>query len=330
MKIAFLTDGGLEMGMGHIQHSMTLAEELKDRGETCFLTTSDEIVVTQLKSAGFETHRLNSDNEVAKLLKEMRPNIVVIDKLNVDKPFAKKIKDSLNAKLVIFNNLTLANKSADIAVTADIGSRFKNIRRYDKETGTLYFYGPKYWFLRREFYEFHQKGKIPGLRIKKILLIFGGSDPSDLTSTVLDELLGLSNDFKIDVILGAHFAYFDRFNQVLAEHQEKRARVNVYRNIRNVAELMYKADLVMASPGLSVFEALCVGTPVIVMPQNLLQRDVYQEFMPTLAKDQVHKLGSMIAGEDFVDPRQEHIAQLEIGQGRSELIEEILKQVSDS
>ena len=325
MKIAFLTDGGLEMGMGHIQESITLAEELKDRGEICFLTTSDEIVVAQLQSSGFETHRLNSDNDVAKLLEEMRPNIVVIDKLHVEEAFARELKNNLRTKLVTFNNMTPANKFADIAVNAVVGSRFKNARLYDKETGTLYLYGPKYWILRRDFYEFRQKGKIPGARIEKILIIFGGSDPSDLTSTVLDELLGLSNDFKIGVILGAHFAYFDRFNQVLATHSEKRRKVNVYRNIRNVGELMYEADLVMASPGLSVFESLCVGTPVIAMPQNLLQREVYEEFMPILAKDQVHKLGCMIAGSDFLDPRQDRIARLEIGQGRSELIGEILK-----
>jgi spore coat polysaccharide biosynthesis predicted glycosyltransferase SpsG len=51
--------------------------------------------------------------------------------------------------------------------------------------------------------------------------------------------------------------------------------VNAYNNAETVAELMYSADLVIASPGLSTFEALCVGIPVIVMPHDDLQKEIY-------------------------------------------------------
>ena len=33
MRIAFVTDGGLKMGMGHIYRSISIAEELKDTAE---------------------------------------------------------------------------------------------------------------------------------------------------------------------------------------------------------------------------------------------------------------------------------------------------------
>jgi UDP-2,4-diacetamido-2,4,6-trideoxy-beta-L-altropyranose hydrolase len=323
MKIAFVTDGGLEMGMGHVQQSTTLAKELMDRAEICFLTKSDDIVVKQIVGCGFKTFKLNNDNEIADLLHEINPNVVIIDKLDVDEALSKKLRDTLSAKLVIFSNMTTANVHADIAVCADFGSNFKNLRFRNEKTSTLYFCGPRYWILRREFYELHKKGKtIPG-KVENILLIFGGSDPSNLTSTVLEQLLKLGHDYKIDVILGAHFGYPDAFNRVLSEHQ-KRELVNVYSDIRNVAQLMYEADLVIASPGLSAFEALCVGTPVIIIPQNSLQREIYKAHIATLEKSDIARLGNMIESGDFVDPRDAKIADLDIGQGISELVEAII------
>jgi len=327
MRIAFVTDGGLERGMGHVQQSTTLAQEFKDRAEIYFFTKSDETVVNKIKSAGLATFKLSSDDEIADLLQQIKPNIVIVDKIDVAEKFAKRLKDSLGAKLVIFTNLTTANLYADVAVTADIGSQFRNIKFRDEKTNTLYFYGPKYWVLRKEFYKFKKKRKAPAKKIEGILLIFGGSDPSNLTTTVLDELLSLENDFRINVILGAHFGYYDSLNQVLSRHQNKKDNVSIYRDINNVAELMYKADLVIASPGLSVFEALCVGTPVIVMPQDLLQKETYQGFMRTLAKGDTNRLGDMIAAADFTYPQQESILKMEIGEGKTELIHEILRDV---
>lgn len=313
------------MGMGHILRSITLAEEIKDRAEICFLTKSDATVVNQIKNAGFSAFKLENDNEIANLLQEIKPSIVIIDKLDVEEDFARKLKDSLNTKLVIFANLTSANRYADVVVNAVAGSKFKNRKFLDKKTTTLYFYGPKYFVLRKEFYKFKKKGKTLKDKVERIVLIFGGSDPSNLTSMVLDELLGLSSEFKIDVILGAHFVYFDELNRVLAQYQNKKENVNIYRNVRNVAELMYETDLVIASPGVSVFEALCVGTPVLAIHQNWLQKSWFEGFLPIIGGNEVTSVGDIIANTNFINPNAYYIKQLEIGMGKTELIREILE-----
>jgi UDP-2,4-diacetamido-2,4,6-trideoxy-beta-L-altropyranose hydrolase len=324
MKIAFVTDGGLEMGMGHVQQSTTLAKELMRRAEICFLTKSDDTVVRQIEGCGFRTFRLKTDDELANLLKEIEPKVVIIDKPDVAEPFVAKLRNSMKIKLVIFSNVTDANKYADIAVAADLltVSKLGNVKF--QTTDTLYLYGPKYWILRKEFYELHDRRKVVSGKVEKILLIFGGSDPSNLTSTVLEELLSLDQDYKIDVIMGPHFENLDSISRVLANQEGKRENVRLYNNVVNVAELMYDADLVIASPGLSTFEALCVGTPVIIMPQNELQQEVYQAYLPMLRKGQVRKLGRAIARGEFVDPRDETVTRLDIGQGMPDLVNLIL------
>jgi len=323
MRIAFITDGGLEMGMGHVQQSVTLAKELKDRAEICFLTKSDEIVINQVKKSGFNTVRLRNDDEILNHLREIKPDMVIIDKLDVDEDFARKLKNDLGTKLAIFTNLTTANRYADVAVTADIGSNFRNIRFLDTKTSTLYFYGVKYWILKEDFYLIKRSSQPSNT--SRVLLIFGGSDPSNLTSLVLNELLRLSDNFAIDVILGAYFKHHAKLNQVLVKYEAKRQNISLYQSVNNVAELMCRADLVITSPGLSTFEALRVGTPVITIPQNSLQRDTYQGFIKVLNKEDIARLAHMIRTEDFVSPDDKFIKGLEIGEGKKEIVSELCK-----
>jgi UDP-2,4-diacetamido-2,4,6-trideoxy-beta-L-altropyranose hydrolase len=324
MKIAFVTEGGPDMGMGHIVRMVTLAGEIGDKAELSFLTKSDMTTLKHIKEAGFIAYKLNDDSEMLESLKELKPDIVVIDKLEVEENFAKTLKASIKTRLVIFENTSAANEYADIVVNAVFGSQFENRRFLDKNTNTLYFYGPKYWILRKEFCEFNRTEEILSGKVTKVLLIFGGSDPSNLTSTVLNELLSLKKDFRIDVVLGLHFEYFDALNRVLTQHPAKKENVNIYKNIRNVAELMHKADLVITSPGLSVFEALSVMTPVIAVHQNLWQKDSFKGFVETLGKNEMDRLGDIIANADFINPYEKNIQKLDIGKGKKEVIEAII------
>lgn len=326
LTICFVTDGGGQMGMGHVQQSTTFARELMSKADVSFLTKSDETIVTKIVENGFEATRHESDDGILRHLKSKNPDIVIFDKIDVAEELARGIKQTLSARLVIFTNLTSANRYADVAVTADIGSRFENVRIVDEETKTIYFYGPKYWVLRPEFYEYQRRKKVLVARPERVLLIFGGSDPANLTSASLEQLLLLDRPFKLDVILGAHFCHEDDVLKILQQFEGKSQVVTVYRNISNVAELMYAADLVLASPGLSAFEALRVGTPVIVVPHDTLQRDTYQGFMRMLERDELWKLGDMIEKGNFTYPNDEQIARMEIGEGVQELKEVIMYQ----
>jgi len=313
--------------MGHVQQSTTFAKLLRDKADISFLTKSDDTTLRIIRESGFAAKQLPSDVAILHELKVLNPDIVIFDKLDVDESLARDINGTLDASLVIFTNLTGANKYADIAVTADIGSRFENVSYVDDKTKTLYYYGPKYWILRPEFYEYHNKGKARSRRVENVLLMFGGSDPLNLTSAALQELLGLDRSLHIDVILGAQFKREADVQSILRRSSDKRKSVTIHRNIKNVAELMFRADLVIGSPGLSVFEALCVGTPVIVMPQDALQRDTYDGFMRMIEKDEAGKLGGMIERADFTYPDDAHIVRMEIGQGVDELVNVILGSV---
>lgn len=323
MKIAIVVDGGQEMGMGHIVRGITLAEELKTGASVFFVTKSDGVVFSHANNAGYNIHKVDTDEEKVVLLRDKKPDVVIIDRLEVPEKLAAELKGSPNMKLVIFDNLSDANKHADVVVNCVMGSGYENREYFNKKTNTLYYYGLKYEVLRREFYQY-RKTPDESHGVENIMLIFGGSDFLNLTTASLDVLLQSDGKYVIDVVIGSYFKYFKELAETLRKYPEKMYRVKLHRNAKNVAELMYHSDLVLASPGLSVFEALCVRVPVIAIHQNEPQKFWFQKFMPTLSKGEVWKLVDIISGGDYINPFSEYISSLEVGEGKDDVIKAIL------
>lgn len=331
LNICILTDGGHRMGMGHVQQSMTLARSLQCNADIFFLTKSDDVVVEVIREGGFHVIALSDDDEIFSILSERRPDVIVFDKIDVSVDLVKRIRGRLMAKVVIFTNLTAANDHAHMVVlprvpdlSTGVATRFENIVVKDATTGRQCFYGPKYWVLRPEFLSYKKIGKEGVRRPKKLLLAFGGSDPTNLTSLALEALITSGIEYDVDVILGRHFSHFDEVKEVLAQDSGQGLTVTFHRNVANVAELMYEADLAITAAGMSMFEALCVGTPVIVIPQDQLQRDTYQGIMRLLEVNEIAHLPDMIDHADFTRPSDEMIAKMEIGDGVPSLVDAIL------
>lgn len=331
--ICFVTDGGRQIGMGHIQQSITLARELQlqRKNTILFVTKSNEIILESIRNSGFEGIRLQDDIQIFKFLEELNPDIIIFDKIDVDERFAKKIRIELEARLVIFTNLTKANDHAHIAVLprakklhSDPKIRFKNISYLNRTTNTLYFYGPKYWILRREFFQYKKRSKLTVEGIERILLTFGGSDPTNLTCAVLQKLLEIDSKYYIDVVMGDQFVAQNEVANILNIHSDKKPNVSLHNNVKNMAELMHIADLAIIAAGMTMFEAFCIGTPVIVIPQDQLQRDTYRGVVRMIELDELSDLERMIETADFTNSNDSNIIDMNVGLGLQELVDAIL------
>jgi spore coat polysaccharide biosynthesis predicted glycosyltransferase SpsG len=156
------------------------------------------------------------------------------------------------------------------------------------------------------------------------MLIFGGVDESNLTSMVLNELLSMNIDLDIMAVVGAAFKHHEELNTVIAKNRFTKSKFQIVRNLSNVAETMYNSDVVFTSPGLSYYEALATGTPVVGFHQNEMQRDIHSEYLKTLDKSELFKLSSIIKDKSFIFPDDPLVASMEIGQGKNEIVHAIL------
>jgi spore coat polysaccharide biosynthesis predicted glycosyltransferase SpsG len=328
MKIAIITDGNNTLGMGHVYQSVTLAGELAKNMDSqstiFFITKSEQTVINHLSETGLAVRQYPDDNAILDALVTEAPDRIIFDKLDVSPLLARQIKEVIGCKLIIFTNLTTANQYADVTVLADIGSNFENICEKDATSGAIRYYGPRYWMLRPEFFSYAEIAKKRLSLARKVMLIFGGADQSNFTSVVLNELLRMAPAFEILVVVGAAFEYHEELKSVVDQNRTSQSTYRIVHNLKNVAEEMYRADLVLASPGLSFFEALAVGTPVVGFHQNELQRDIYRGYLTTRDKSEVSELPSIIESMSFIYPDDPFIASMEIGKGRDELIHTIL------
>jgi spore coat polysaccharide biosynthesis predicted glycosyltransferase SpsG len=231
-------------------------------------------------------HLLNSatlHSELKLRLINCKRDLVVFDAPYVQ-PFEVIRARGRGAKTVTFYSRGPANYDADICVCpTDSGlPPHENLR--EVRGHTIFFHGPRYRILREEF---RKKYSYP-LR-NRVLIMLGGTDVLDLAQTV-QETIGAASE--------------------------------VANNASSIAEWLSCSALAIVSPGFSVWEALYVGTPIIIIPQNEEQVKTYGKSFPLLMPDQIHLLSDLSQVQDrIVYPG----AKYEIGEGAAELLEEILR-----
>jgi spore coat polysaccharide biosynthesis predicted glycosyltransferase SpsG len=262
------------MGMGHISRCISLAKRLLPSADVRFITKSDDQVVAIIREAGFEADVINAEYET--VLDGLNCDTVVVDKLDVEESLARCIREQKKCRLCIMGNLSTANKYANVVVNAVIGSQLRNRRHKDSVTGTLFLEGPRYFVLRDQFYSLQGSYKHRG-RMQKLMLIYGGSDPANLTCASLEGILDGSIDCDITLCTGALFKYSKELDIILKRRSSSRNSVRVISNANNVAELMMDSDLVLTSGGVTLFEALCLGVPALAFFQNDFQRSMFRE-----------------------------------------------------
>ena len=251
--IAVVTQAGFKEGMGHVMRMLCLLNELKDElkvDATFILKKKDEVVFNFIKDRGFDVVARNAVDVMEKIV----PNAVFFDKFDVEKELAVKAKEF--GKVVMFDSTT-SNEFADVVVNTLV--KCKCYRSC--------YCGLKYLVLRKEFSNFWKMKKKVKNDVEKILLMFGGSDPSNFTAKILNLVGEFDTNFDVTVVLGPKYKYLNEVKRI-AEGLEAQVLINP----NNIPELMFESDVVVTSLGLTTFEAMCVGTPVIAICQNDLQR----------------------------------------------------------
>jgi spore coat polysaccharide biosynthesis predicted glycosyltransferase SpsG len=135
------------------------------------------------------------------------------------------------------------------------------------------FWGDKYYLIRDEF--LLEKPKNFSEDVKEILVIFGGTDPNNLTDKTVQALLGIAEttDVHCTVILGMGYQAADAVRQKVSVMPKK---FDVVQDVKLITEYMGKADLAISSQGRTMLELVAMGVPTILMAQN--ERETIHEF----------------------------------------------------
>ena len=251
-KIAMIVNANEEIGTGPIYRCISLASRLLSDDVLFLLDENQQLGIDIVESYNYPYKKYDGEDELFDLLKEFNPHIVVNDIFETTKEYVAHQKE-LGFFVINFEDIGQGSEEADVVFDA----------LYEHDGGFENIYsGYQYYVLRDEFY--FQPTKIVGPEVDNVLLAFGGNDVNNLSERVLDSILASGYAGRIDVILPLNY----QNNAGYIEKYESKNNVQIYNNVKNISDLMLKADLVFSSAGRKMYEVCSVGTPCICICQD--------------------------------------------------------------
>lgn len=263
-------DANATIGAGHVMRCLALAQGWRHAGGDVVLAMAQWTwaVEHRLVEESFRIKRLfaapGSVGDVKAtrmLIASESPAWCVLDGYSFDSAYREAIRDASVRCLVVDDNGGPDCFSSDLVLNQNAHAAAELYPQCAPHTRLLL--GPRYALLRREFATYCDYVREVPKNGKKLLVTMGGSDPHNFTGRVLPNLLErLDSDVQIRVVLGGDA---DRARAIETQAAGFRERIQVLRDVRNMAELMAWADLAIAAAGTTCWEMCCVGLPAIVV-----------------------------------------------------------------
>ena len=278
-KIFIRVDSGVEIGAGHAMRCLSLAQALKKMNfELCFISKKTKGNISKLfMDNGFTVYYIqdnyskskkkeiikNDANQTAKIIikHQAESSWILVDHYDLDFKWEKSLRKYVN-KIIVIDDLARKHDS-DLLLDQNYNENLKT--RYNKlvPRKCIKLLGPKYALLRNEFSVLRKIVK-PRKNFKRILISFGGSDPTNETEKVLSaiKILKTKKQFRKEVDVTISNSNKNKYK--IKQLCNSIPNAKFYQNVYNVGELMYKADLAVGAGGSSTWERFCLGLPAIV------------------------------------------------------------------
>lgn len=301
MNIAFRADASLQIGSGHVMRCLALAGALRDRGATVRFICRDfpgnladtireqghECILLPRPSGAYSRQEGDPPHaewlgvswqrdaeEAIRALDGEKFDWVVVDHYAVDQRWHRELRSRV-PKIMVIDDLADRPYDCDILLDQTHGRSAEGYRGF-VPPATHLLLGAGHALLRPEFAR-QRREALEARRkrsgIGRILITMGGMDPSNATSAVLQGLAGVEWPGKpqVDVVLGDSAPHRE---EVKGLADEGGLPVRVLSNVRNMSELMMKADLAIGAGGSTSWERCCLGLPSLLVEVVENQREV--------------------------------------------------------
>jgi UDP-2,4-diacetamido-2,4,6-trideoxy-beta-L-altropyranose hydrolase len=281
MNILFRVDSSFEIGTGHVMRCLTLAKMLKEAGCAVYfvMRVCPGDLCDYIESEGFSVFRLFHDThftqeidarwtiEIIRQLNE-RIDWCIVDHYQLDHCWEEKVKAYVRNVMVIDD---LANRRHDCYLLLDQNYYQSSQLRYNGlvPRNCRLFLGPQYMILRPEFYEAKKSVKLRSGQVQRMLIFFGGSDPTNETEKGLHALKEFNfNSLEVDVVVGKANPNRSYIEKICLE-----MGLNYHCQINYLAQLMKKADFSLGAGGVAMWERCFLGLPsaVTIVAENQRQ-----------------------------------------------------------
>lgn len=261
-NILIRVEGYSEIGLGHIYRGLLIAYHLIDHNIRFLVSEKSDLGIKKIESSHFPYAVIQNEQDVVKEIKNFKCDIIVNDMLDTDEKYVQLLKSS-GVRVVNFEDLGQGARLAD-AVINDLYEKKNQLEHH--------YWGCNYYCIRDEFL----LAKPSGFRekVEEVLVIFGGTDPCNLTKKLFDVIQKIENDkIHYTFILGMGYK---NANALIEDSKSNHLNVEIIQDVKLMTEYMSKADIAISSQGRTMFELASMGVPSILLAQN--KREQHHEF----------------------------------------------------
>jgi UDP-2,4-diacetamido-2,4,6-trideoxy-beta-L-altropyranose hydrolase len=201
---------------------------------------------------------------------------LVVDHYALDFRWEKQLRSKAHRILVV-DDLADRRHDCDLLVDQTLAASTKRYAELVPSRCRLLI-GPQYAMLRPQFAEYREKAikkRKQTNSIQKILITMGGTDPYNITGTVLQGLNMIEDcDIETTVIMGASAPHLEAVKE---QARCMTLPVKILCDVRNMAEIMVDHDLCIGSGGMTSWERCVMGLPSLTITSADNQKHVLHE-----------------------------------------------------
>ncbi|MBU1908469.1 MAG: hypothetical protein KJ726_00290, partial [Verrucomicrobia bacterium] len=200
--------------------------------------------------------------------REINAGVMVLDGYHFSRDYQARVRVFGAFPVMVLDDYAeIGGHDADLILDQNYGA---DVSLYGTSSRVgRFLLGTDYVLLRREFRLRRKTPRDVADRAGKILIAMGGSDPDNLSGKVIEVLRGLLDDgatFK--VVAGPACPHLD----VLRKRSgESAGRIDLIADSNDMPDLLAWADLVILAGGGTLWEALCMGCPVVSLARHPVQ-----------------------------------------------------------
>ncbi len=259
MRLFIRTEASSQIGMGHFMRCFAIAEEARGRGiEVTFLLNElGAAVSARLAQIGAKGVAIDgalgstADFMALGAVGLTREDWLLIDSYAASEDYISLQKKA--ARVAVIDDLNALERfNCDMLINPAQAARPVE---YERKTKARLLLGADYALIRSEFLE---AGSACGTAIT---IMFGGSDPTQLTARCAEAIRAALPDIDIRLIAGPANQHTDD----LVRLAQNREHIQVFASPERVADVLTGSALVITAAGGSVGEVAAMGLPALVL-----------------------------------------------------------------
>ncbi|MDD3352761.1 hypothetical protein [Zoogloea sp.] len=313
MKILFRVDAGGKVGLGHFYRSVTLARKLREDGHEVIFSFLESPFWSARLEAGFDflvkpLHEAEAEEATCSYIASHDVDIYYVDAiLDFSYGFIERLREI--SKVVFYQNMSASGPRADVFIYPSSRVNQDFFGQFDSRP--MVFRGLEYVVFHPDISLLPMKGRFAG-GVHNVAVSAGGTDP-------LDTLRRIYGVVRNDIFKAYRFVFFYGSDYAFKNAIPRDLPSNVEFREFDHGEIL-RADVLLTAFGVSTYEFLSLGMPVIAYGHQASN---------AIASDELaQSTGALISLGEIGAVNQDGIADALLQLSRPEFRAEMLQRAS--